>query len=318
MAKKADLLEQAKNLNLEVTDKNTIVEIQNVLKKAETTSKPQLDETEKPVLAKSGKRSAKGLEKAEAKAEKVEQQKHHGEITDETVAKPTSKVNPARPRSERKGKKYQEAFKQIDHTKTYELKDAIELAKKLSQVKFDASVEVHINLNVDPRQADQNIRGSVVLPHGTGRKIRIAVFDDGKITNADLSGTESISKQLEKGEINFDVLIASPANMAKLGKYARLLGPRGLMPNPKTGTVTTDINKAVSEARAGKVDYRVDSTGIIHSAFGKVSFQTSDLVDNANSILDSVNSAKPNSSKGVYIKSIYVSTTMGPSLNIKI
>jgi large subunit ribosomal protein L1 len=175
---------------------------------------------------------------------------------------------------------------------------------------------LHINLGVDPRQADQNIRDNLVLPAGTGKTVRVAVFDDAKAEGADISGVEAITKALEKGTVNFDILIATPAQMPKLGKYARLLGPRGLMPNPKSGTVTNDIAKAVSEAKAGRVEYRVDSTGIVHVAFGKISFGAKKLGDNARAVLQSVKGNKPASVKSNYIKAIHVATTMGPSITV--
>jgi large subunit ribosomal protein L1 len=198
------------------------------------------------------------------------------------------------------------------------MKEAVELTTKTSHVKFDASVELHVNLGVDPRQADQNIRTNLVLPQGTGRTVRVAVFADDKAEGADLSGIETITKQLEKGEINFDTLIATPANMAKLGKYARLLGPRGLMPNPKSGTVTTDVAKAVKEAKAGRVEFRVDSTGIVHLSVGKVSFGGAKLLENVNAVMNSIKAAKPQSIKGTYIKAIHLTTSMGPSIRVSL
>jgi large subunit ribosomal protein L1 len=155
-----------------------------------------------------------------------------------------------------------------------------------------------------------------VLPQGTGKSVRVAVFDDAKVEGADISGVEAITKALEKGEVAFDILIATPANMPKLGKYARLLGPRGLMPNPKSGTVTTDVTKAVQEAKAGRVEYRVDSTGIVHVAIGKVSFGATKLEENARAVLQSIKGNKPASVKGAYVKAIHLATTMGPSVTI--
>ncbi|HEY1835393.1 MAG TPA: 50S ribosomal protein L1 [Candidatus Saccharimonadales bacterium] len=217
---------------------------------------------------------------------------------------------------ERRGKKFRGAAKLIEKGKTYSLAEALELAQKTSTAKFDASVELHINLNVDPRHADQNIRDSIVLPAGTGKSVRVAVFDDQKVAGADVSGIETLTKQLDKGEFNFDVLVATPAQMPKLGKYARVLGPRGLMPNPKSGTVTPDLAKAVKEAKAGRVEYRVDSTGIVHLATGKVSFGQAKLLENVQAVLGSIKSNKPASVKGIYVKSIHVTTTMGPSITI--
>ncbi len=266
--------------------------------------------------AKAGKRSAKGLEEAEAKAEKIEHQKHRDEEEAEAEAKPKAPVKPTRSRLERRSKGYRKSAELVEKGKVYALGEALELATKTSSVKFDASVELHVNLGVDPRQADQNIRANLVLPQGTGKTVRVAVFSDDKVTGADLAGVEEITKQLDKGEISFDTLIATPANMPKLGKYARLLGPRGLMPNPKSGTVTTDVQKAVSEAKAGRVEYRVDSTGIVHLAVGKVSFGGAKLLENTSAVMASIKGAKPQSVKGNYIKAVHVTTTMGPSIPV--
>jgi large subunit ribosomal protein L1 len=275
----------------------------------------QKEESSTKSTAKAGKRSKKALEAAEVKAEKEERKKTSAAA--EAEEKPKAAVKLARTRLERRGKKYREAAKLIDKSKKYSLAEAVALAQKTSSVKYDASVELHINLNVDPKHADQNIRGNLVLPHGTGKTIKIAVFDDAKVDGADLAGVENITKQLENGEMNFDVLISTPANMPKLGKYARLLGPRGLMPNPKSGTVTTDTAKAVAEAKAGKLDYRVDSTGIVHAAVGKVSFSAEQLAANADALLSSVRAAKPASIKSNYIRSLFVTTSGGPSIAVE-
>jgi len=270
------------------------------------------DEASTKSTAKAGKRSAKAVAEAEAKAEKEERKATRASAE----AKPKQPVKPARSRLERRGKGYRKSAELVEKGKVYSLKEAMDLATKTSSVKFDASVELHINLGVDPRQADQNIRASLVLPQGTGKNVRVAVFADEKADGADLAGVEEITKQLEKGTINFDILVSTPANMAKLGKYARLLGPRGLMPNPKSGTVTTDVAKAVQEAKAGRVEYRVDSTGIVHLAIGKVSFGGTRLLENANAVMASIRSAKPASVKGNYLKAVHVTTTMGPSITV--
>ncbi len=179
-------------------------------------------------------------------------------------------------------------------------------------------MELHVNLNVDPRQADQNIRDNLVLPAGTGKDVKIAVFSDDKVDNATVSGIEAITKALDKGTIDFDILISTPGNMPKLGKYARLLGPRGLMPNPKSGTVTQDVQKAVNEAKAGRVEYRVDSTGIVHLGVGKVSFGGDKLLSNAQAVFASLKSNKPSSVKGSYMQAVHVTTTMGPSIRVDV
>lgn len=321
MAKtKVELLEEAKALKLDVTDKNTVAEITEAIKNADEvkpTEEKDQSEVKEVKTAKAGKRSAKGLEEAEAKAEKIERQHHREDAEDSEEVKPKHPVTPTRSRLARRSKGFRKAAEQVEKGKVYSLTDALELATKTSTTKFDSSVELHINLGVDPRQADQNIRSSLVLPAGTGRTVRVAVFSDDKAEGADLSGVDAIVKELEKGQINFDTLIATPANMAKLGKYARLLGPRGLMPNPKSGTVTTDVAKAVSEAKAGRVEYRVDSTGIVHLSIGKVSFGGEKLLQNATAVMDSIKGNKPQSIKGIYIRAVHVTTTMGPSIKVE-
>ncbi|WP_129693031.1 50S ribosomal protein L1 [Candidatus Nanosynsacchari sp. TM7_ANC_38.39_G1_1] len=223
---------------------------------------------------------------------------------------------------ERRGKAYRQAAEKVEKDKAYTLADAIKLATETNPSKFDASVEVHVRLGVDPRQADQNIRSTVVLPHGTGKTVRVAVFaadadaDKAKKAGADIAGDEAIVKLLDKGALDFDVLIATPAYMPKLGKYARLLGPKGLMPNPKSGTVSTDVAKATEEAKAGKVEYRVDKQAAIHLSVGKVSFGAEKLLENANTFFASLQAQKPSSIKGVYIKSVAVATTMGPGIKV--
>lgn len=272
---------------------------------------------------KAGKRSAKGIKEAEEKAAKEERKAHASEIheaeAEAAKAKPTPKT---RSRLERQGKKFRAASQLIDKTVEYNVTDALELAIKTSPVKFDATVEMHVKLGVDPRHADQNIRANLVLPAGTGKKITVAVFAEpedataAKKAGADFAGNEEFTQQLDKGVINFDVLIATPAMMPKLGKYARVLGPKGLMPSPKSGTVTTDVAKAVSEAKAGRVEYRVDSTGIVHLGVGKVSFGAEKLNENVRAVLNSIRTAKPASIKGNYVLSIYITTSMGPSIKV--
>jgi large subunit ribosomal protein L1 len=320
MAKKADLLEKAAELKLEVSEKNTIAEIEAAIAGAEK------HEVKDAAPAKAGKRSQKAIDEADEKAAK-EARKEAGDTTPlDPEAVDARKKGPApkiRPLVERRGKKYQEAAKQIETGKVYNLADALELAVKTNPAKFDASVEVHVRLGVDPRQADQNIRATVSLPHGTGKTVRVAVFAPesefagAKKAGADIVGDDEFMKQLEKEELNFDVLIATPAYMPKLGKYARLLGPRGLMPNPKSGTVATDVAKAVTEAKAGKVEYRVDKQATIHLSIGKVSFGAKKLEENAKSFFGSLQSQKPSSLKGVFIKSTAIATTMGPGIKVE-
>lgn len=286
---------------------------------------PEADEVaesaEPEKFAKSGKKSKKHIE--EVKAEEERQARKLERKASDAVVKPKGATPVTRPRIERRGKKYQAAAKLIEKGKTYNLKDAIDLAIKTSPAKFDASVEVHARLGVDPRQADQNIRTTLVLPNGNGKTVRVAVFAPldvckiAKNAGADIAEDEDFLKQLDRGTIDFDVLIATPQYMPKLGKYARLLGPKGLMPNPKAGTVTMDVEKAVKEAKAGKVEYRVDKQSIVHIGVGKVSFGVDKLLENTNAFFDSLKSQKPASLKGSYVKSVYITTTMGPSIQIE-
>ncbi len=270
--------------------------------------------------AKAGKRSVKAVKEAEVKEAKEERKAHASDAEEETA--PRVAAPKARSHAERAGKKYREAYKLVEKDKEYTMAEALDLVIKTSPTKFDASVELHARLNVDPRQADQNIRDSIVLPAGTGKNIRIAVFaeaDDvtlAKKAGADIAGSEDFLTNLDKGIINFDVLIATPMVMAKLGKYARVLGPKGLMPNPKSGTVTKDVVKAIQEAKAGRVEFRVDSTGIVHVAVGKVSFGAAKLAQNTAALMQSLKSAKPASVKGTYVKSLFITTTMGPSIKV--
>jgi large subunit ribosomal protein L1 len=323
MAKtKKELLEEAKALGIEVDAKSKVAEIQALISAksadAEPADAPEQEaaaEADKP-LAKAGKRSAKALEEAAEKQAK-EERKATGEAAE---AKPKAPVKPSRPRVERRGKHFRKSAEKLEKGKVYNLEQAVDLAKQTSHVKFDATVEMHINLDVDPRHADQNIRDSLVLPAGTGKSVRIAVLTDdaaaAKEAGADLAGTDDLLAALDKGKTDFDILIATPTLMSRLGKYARTLGPRGLMPNPKSGTVTTDIKKAITEAKAGRVEYRVDSTGIVHLGVGKVSFTPDQLLKNTQAVLASIKANKPQSVKGNYVKAVYMTTTMGPSIAI--
>ncbi len=272
-------------------------------------------------FAKAGKKSKKHVE--EVKAEEARQARKAEAKAAEAAEKPKGEAPRVRPLIERRGKKYQAAYKQIDRTKAYSLEDALKLAVETNPAKFDATVEAHVRLGVDPRQADQNIRTTVVLPNGNGKTVKVAVFapldeaKKAKAAGADIAEDEEFLKQLDKGEINFDVLISTPAYMPKLGKYARLLGPKGLMPNPKAGTVTTDIEKAVQEAKAGKVEYRVDKQAIVHIGLGKTNFDQKALLENATVFFDSLKAQKPASLKGSYVKSVYITTSMGPSILVE-
>jgi large subunit ribosomal protein L1 len=222
----------------------------------------------------------------------------------------------------KRGKIYQEAQKQIDRDKAYTAKEAIQLAKELSKAKFDETVEVAIKLGVDPKHADQQVRGTVVLPHGTGKVARILVFAKGEkvkeaeAAGADFVGAEDMVAKIEGGWLDFDVAIATPDMMGAVGKLGRVLGPRGLMPNPKTGTVTFDLEKTVKEFKAGKIEYRVDKAGNIHAPLGKVSFEVDSLAENFSALVDALIKAKPAAAKGKYIRGVAVSTTMGPGIKI--
>lgn len=318
MAKKAELLAKAAELKLAVSEKNTIAEIEAAIAEVEN------HEVRKADVAKAGKRSKKAIEEVEAKVEK-EERKAAGDTTPQDGSEPSVKKGPkpvTRPLAERRGKAYRKVNEKVDRAKMYTLAKALELAIATNPAKFDASVEIHARLGVDPRQADQNIRSTVSLPNGTGKAVRVAVFAPetdhkaAKAAGADIVGDETFIKQLEKETIDFDILISTPAMMPKLGKFARLLGPRGLMPNPKAGTVATDVAKAVTEAKGGKVEYRVDKQSIVHLSIGKVSFGDKKLLENAESFLSNLAAQKPSSLKGNYILSLSISTTMGPGIKV--
>ena len=287
----------------------------------ETPEVVEATEVKEETFAKSGKKSKKHIE--EVKAEEERQAKKAERKAADAVVKPKGAAPKVRPRLERRGKKYQEVAKLVEKDKAYSLKEAVELAIKTNPAKFDASVEVHARLGVDPRQADQNIRTTIVLPNGNGKTVRVAVFapldvcKTAKAAGADIAEDEEFLKALDKGEINFDILISTPAYMPKLGKYARVLGPKGLMPNPKAGTVTMDVEKAVKESKAGKVEYRVDKQSIVHIGVGKVSFGVDKLLANAEAFFESLKSQKPASLKGTFVKSVYITTTMGPSIQVE-
>jgi large subunit ribosomal protein L1 len=222
----------------------------------------------------------------------------------------------------KKGKKYLEAAKLVDRSQAYTAVEAIELAKKTSTVKFDATVEAAFRLGVDPKKADQQIRGAVVLPNGTGKTQRVLVFAKGeKLKEAEAAGADYVGDaeyitKIQQGWFDFDVIVATPDMMGEVGKLGRVLGPKGLMPNPKTGTVTFDVTKAVNEIKAGKVEYRVDKSGNIHVPIGKVSFEDNKLVENFNTIFETMMKVKPAAAKGTYMKNVTISTTMGPGVKV--
>ena len=221
------------------------------------------------------------------------------------------------------GKKYIESAKLVDRNKLYESNEALDLACKAAKAKFDETIEVHVRLGVDSRHADQQVRGAVVLPNGTGKNVRVCVFckedkyEAAKAAGAEfVGGQDLVDKIMKENWMDFDVVIASPDMMGLVGRLGKVLGPRGLMPNPKAGTVTMEVGKAVQEVKSGKIDFKVDKFGIIHTSVGKVSFSADQIVDNAKEVLNMILKLKPAAAKGSYVKSIYLSTTMSPGLQI--
>ena len=223
----------------------------------------------------------------------------------------------------KKGKRYEEASKLVDSTKLYEAKEAFDIIEKMPKTKFDQTVELHVKLGVDSKHADQQVRGTVVLPHGTGKSLRVLVFAKGdkakeaEAAGADFVGAEELVPKIEKENwFEYDVIVATPDMMGVIGRLGKVLGPKGLMPNPKSGTVTMDVTKAIAEIKSGKVEYRLDKTNIIHLGMGKVSFGAEKLTENYQTVMDAIIKAKPAAAKGQYIKSVAVATTMGPSVYI--
>ncbi len=222
------------------------------------------------------------------------------------------------------GKKYVEAAKLVDRERAYAPAEAAQLVKDTSTVSFDASVEVHLRLGVDPRHADQMVRGTIVLPHGTGKVVRVAAFAQGEKAQealragADEVGSEDLVKKIEAGWLEFDVAIATPDLMGQVGRLGKILGRRGLMPNPKAGTITFDVDRAIREVKAGRVEFKVDKAGIVHAAIGKVSFDADQLVANLAALVDAINRAKPAGSKGTYLRTLTIASTMGPGIRVDI
>ena len=222
------------------------------------------------------------------------------------------------------GKKYQDAAKLVDRSRLYPPIEAVDLVRETSTVRFDATVEAHLRLGVDPRHADQMVRGTVVLPHGTGKIVRVAVFAQGDKAQealragADEVGADDLVKKIEAGWLEFDVALATPDLMGQVGRLGRILGRRGLMPNPKAGTITFDLERAISEVKAGRVEFKVDKGGIIHVSFGRQSFETGALVENLAILVDAVNRARPAGAKGQYLKGLTIASTMGPGVRVDI
>ena len=225
----------------------------------------------------------------------------------------------------KRGKKYQEAVKSFDKAAQYDVAEAISLVKKNATAKFDETIELHIRTGCDGRHADQQIRGAVVLPHGTGKTVRILVFakgpkaDEAQAAGADFVGAEDLIPKIQnEGWLDFDVVVATPDMMGVVGRLGRVLGPKGLMPNPKAGTVTMDVTKAIKEIKAGKIEYRLDKTNIIHVPVGKASFTEEQLADNFQTLMDAINKAKPSTVKGAYLKSVTLTSTMGPGVKLNV
>jgi large subunit ribosomal protein L1 len=273
------------------------------------------EETKDEKTAKAGKRSAK------AQAEVAEKEAKEVKKVEAAEAEPVKKVK-QKPRVKKYSKNQKAARELIDPTVHYTLKDAVELLPKVSKTKFDASAEIHVTLNIDPRQADQIVRTSTSLPAGTGKTLKVAVIagdkeaELAKKAGADMVDAEALVKDITKEKITFDVLIATPDKMAELGKLAKVLGPKGLMPSPKNGTVTADPAKATEEFKKGKVEIKNDANGVVHVAFGKMSFKVEDLYSNAKAVVKALSSSKPSGVKGVFIKNIYLSASMSPSIKV--
>jgi large subunit ribosomal protein L1 len=222
------------------------------------------------------------------------------------------------------GKKYLEAAKLVDPEKVYEPREAADLLKKTTTVNFDATIEVHIRLGIDPRHADQNVRGTVALPHGTGKTVRVAVFAQGEKAQealragADEVGAEDLVKKIEAGWLDFDVALATPDTMGMVGRLGKILGRRGLMPNPKAGTITFDLDRTIREVKGGRVEFKVDKAGIIHTVIGRSSFEPEAIVANLATLVDAINRAKPSGSKGTYMRTLTIASTMGPGIRVDV
>lgn len=220
------------------------------------------------------------------------------------------------------GKRYDELAKKVDRSHEYTPEEGVKLVKETSQAKFDTTIEIHLRMGVDPKQADQMVRGAAVLPHGTGKTVRVIVFAQGdrardaQAAGADAVGAEDLAKRIEGGWLDFDVAIATPDMMGQVGRLGRVLGPRGLMPNPKSGTVTMDVAKAVRDSKGGRVEFRVDKTGVVHTVVGKSSFSEQALVENLATVIDAVNRARPTGVKGDYVRTVHLSSTHGPSVKL--
>lgn len=297
-------------------------------KKTNKTIKPATKKVPVKILEKKAEKAAVSEEEVKAdlkKADKVKLEKKtvkKSEAKSEPKAKTSEKKEKLKNSEKKHGKNYRKAFLLIEKDKLYEIDEAIQLLKKTSLVKFDATVEMHIRLNIDPAAADQQVRGSLVLPAGTGKKKKVLAIvspdreKEAKEAGADHIGGEEVIAKIEKGWLDFEVVIATPEMMPKLGKIGKILGTKGLMPNPKVGTVTTEVGKTVKNIKSGMVEYRVDKQGIIHLAIGRVSFSEDKLKENYQEVHGTITKNKPNGVKGTFVKSIYLTTSMGPSIKV--
>lgn len=323
------MAKKAKEIEKDVQDVEVAEETQDEVVAADEQSETEVEapemadeleeeSTDEPHTTKAGKRSAKAQREADEEVARKEAAKEDKEAP----VKPKI-VHTPNPKN-RHGKNYLSSRELVEEGKLYELPEAIELAKKTSKVKFDASVELHVNLGVDPKQADQMVRSTVVLPAGTGKTIRVAVVApadkhaEAKKAGADIVSDEALVETINKGKLDFDTLIATPDMMAKLSKAAKVLGPRGLMPNPKSGTVTANVAQAVEQAKAGKVEFRIDKQAIVHLPVGKVSFDDAKLLENLTTAIDAIMKAKPAAAKGTYVKAVSITTAMGPGIKVDI
>lgn len=304
----------------------------NIEEKAEAKPKAAIAEKQteasdnaKSATAKAGKRSKKAAEEQAAKDEKETRKRSTAKKTETTEAQktPQPKLTPKNP-AHAHGKRWRAAHSQIETGKQYELEEAVALVQKLAPTKFDASLELHVNLGIDVRQSDQIVRTHAALPAGTGKTVRVAVIADekgsaaAKAAGAELTDAAKINAGIAKGKFDFDILITTPDQMPALAKQAKVLGPKGLMPSPKSGTVTTELAKTIREIKAGKAEIKTDSAGIVHLAFGRASFKTDDLIRNAKTVIAAIMQARPSTVKGTYVKAISMSTSMSPSVRVDV
>lgn len=322
--KKADLIAEAQTAGLDVGQSHTVAQIKAALKEAAAEPTPEQVLKTKKQKAKKDNKSI-DLAQEDAGADKnTKETKEDTEASERKAAAAKRQQRQRRSRLERRGKQYRKAHELLDKTKEYGLDEALELLPKTSFVKFDAAVEMHVNLGIDPKQADQTVRASVTLPHGSGKSQRVAVLADAKsaktaqAAGADLVGDDDLLEQIKQEKFDFDILVTTPDMMPKLGKHAKQLGPRGLMPNPKSGTVTNELAQTVKALKSGRIEFRNDAGGIIHQVVGRLSFKPDQLKQNILALLEAVKQSKPTSLKGTYIERIYLTTSMGPAIKLSV